>query len=176
MYNVPIDVICYVKELYARHTTWHDIVLNTKDQYPNLELTERRIKQIYEKNKSEFKEAREEYKKLIESEFKDDREALFGTTLKAEQALASSYLEEIERMKEGLSMLDPVEDTKEYTALLSAIHKAQQSLEKIANTDRFRRLEENKQRLEQVKELKESLPSGERSGEEPLQINIIGHE
>ena len=178
MSTLPIAVIAYIKLLYTQRRTWAYIHQSVKQKFPSMkDITEERVFQVFNNNKEEFRQAREEYEKKIQEEFSDDRKRLLSTTLTAELELAEKYHEEINKLKKALDRTDPSDpdQSKHYSILITSLEKVQKQLEKLTNTDRFRRLEEQRAALEQKKAIMGDIDD---EGKEKAitGVNIIGAE
>jgi hypothetical protein len=171
---LPIELIARVKYLYARKMSWqkiHEDITDTFFQYKD--ISEDRLKGIYTSNSADFKRARAEFEAEFNEKFQEEREALFTTTLSAEVKMAELLKNQVDKLSEAIDSLDPGDPDryKQYTSLVKSLEGVQTKLAELANTSRFRRLEENKLVLQQRKEI---LGVEEKKEKEVIGVTIHG--
>lgn len=176
MHILPVELVAYVQHLYADCHTWQQIMLNVCDKFPEYagKLSERRLISIYESHKEAFKAARKERTESMSTQFNEDREALFNSTLGAEVTLSVTLQSEIERITESLEKLDPIEDVKAYSALAKTLEGFQKQLEKLTQTDLYRKLELNRRLLEQKRDILGLNTKDDK--EKEVNVRVIGAE
>lgn len=175
MHIIPLEIVAYVKHLYANMHTWSVITQKTVCKYPDMSgYGERKFISIYENNREEFKEARESRAKELSIEFNSDREAIFNKALSNEVKLVAVIEDNIDRIKTSLETLDPVEDCKTYTSLLKSLNDLHKKQAELTNTDAFRRLEMNKRLLEQKREILGLASINGDDEPKEVSVNIIG--